>query len=67
MSLIKLSLAGNNEIITGQGEFVSYIPAGEGKIDNLFYSIDKSDPDSRRLFESIFFPAVVRQYPYPPS
>jgi hypothetical protein len=39
MSLAELSLAGNNLIIPGQGEFGSDIPAGDGKIDNLFYSV----------------------------
>jgi hypothetical protein len=34
---IQLSLVGNNLIIPGQGEFaVSDIPAGDGKIANLF-------------------------------
>jgi hypothetical protein len=37
MPQAKLSLAGNNLIIPGQGEFgVSDIPAGDGKIANLF-------------------------------
>jgi hypothetical protein len=36
MSLTKLSLAGNNLIISGQGEFGQYIPAGGGKTANLF-------------------------------
>jgi hypothetical protein len=35
MSLPKLSVAGNNYIIPGQGE----IPAGDGKIGTLFYSV----------------------------
>jgi hypothetical protein len=39
MSLTKLSPAGNNSIFPGQGEFGKYIPAGEGKIANLFYSV----------------------------
>ncbi len=40
MSLTKLSLAGNNLIIPGQGEFGKCdIPPGEGKIANLFYSV----------------------------
>jgi hypothetical protein len=39
MSLTKLSLAGTNLIIPGQGEFgISDIPAGDGKTCNLFYS-----------------------------
>ena len=38
MSLTKLSLAGNNLIISGQEEF-GYIQAGDGKIANLFYSV----------------------------
>ncbi len=37
MSLTKLSLAGNNLIIPDHGEFgISDIPAGDGKIANLF-------------------------------
>jgi hypothetical protein len=36
MSLKKLSLAGNNLIIPDQGEFGKDIPAGDGKISNLF-------------------------------
>jgi hypothetical protein len=36
MSLTKLSLAGINLIIPGQGEFGSDIPAGHGKIVKLF-------------------------------
>jgi len=39
MSLTKLSLAWNNLIIPGQGELFSDIPAAEGKIANLFYSV----------------------------
>jgi hypothetical protein len=41
MSLTKLSLAGINLTIPGQGEFgmVSSIPSGDGKIDNLFYGV----------------------------
>ncbi len=41
MSLTKLSLGGNNLIIPGQWEFgtVSDIPAEDGKIANLFYSV----------------------------
>jgi hypothetical protein len=37
MSLTKLFLAGNNLIIPGQGKFGD-IPAGDGKIFNIFYS-----------------------------
>jgi hypothetical protein len=36
MWLTKLSLAGNNLIIPGQGELLSDIPAGDGKTGNLF-------------------------------
>jgi hypothetical protein len=39
MSLTKLSLDGSNLIIPGRGSFVSDIPAGDGKIINLFYSV----------------------------
>jgi hypothetical protein len=36
MSLIKLSMAGNTLIIPGQRGWVSDMPAGDGKISNLF-------------------------------
>jgi hypothetical protein len=39
MSLTKLSLAGKNLIIPGQGKFGQWHPAWNGKIDNLFYSV----------------------------
>jgi hypothetical protein len=39
MSLTKLFLARNNLIIPGQKEMVSDIPAGNGKIIKLFYSV----------------------------
>jgi len=40
MSLTKLLLGGNNLIIPGQREFmVSDIPAGDGKIGNLFFTV----------------------------
>jgi hypothetical protein len=39
MSLTKLSLAGNTLVIPGQGEFGSDSPAGDGKNDNIFYSV----------------------------
>ncbi len=41
MSLTKLPLGWNYEIIPAQGEFVSNIPTGDGKSDNLFYSVRK--------------------------
>jgi hypothetical protein len=40
MSLTKLSLARNNLLIPGQGEFGSDIPQGDGKIANFFYSAE---------------------------
>jgi hypothetical protein len=39
MSLTKLSLAGKNFIIPGQGKFVRDTPPVDGKIANLFYSV----------------------------
>jgi hypothetical protein len=36
MLLTKLSLAGNNLLFPGYGEFDSDIPAGDGNIANLF-------------------------------
>jgi hypothetical protein len=42
MSLTKLSLAGNNLNYSQSGDsLVSNIPAGDGKIDILFYSVVK--------------------------
>ncbi len=39
----KLSLGGNNDVITElflpRGSLVSYIPAGDGKLVNLFYGV----------------------------
>jgi hypothetical protein len=39
----KLSLGGNNDVITGlflpRGSLVSDIPAGDGKLMNLFYGV----------------------------
>ncbi len=39
MLLDKHYLAGNNLIIPGQGGFGCNIPAGDGKIADLFYSV----------------------------
>ncbi len=39
MSFSKLSQDGKNLIIPVQGEFVSDISAGDGKIVNFFYSV----------------------------
>ncbi len=39
MSRTKLPLAGNNLIIPGQESWVSDMPAEDGKISNLFYSV----------------------------
>jgi hypothetical protein len=39
MSLTKLSLAGKNSIIPTQGELAIDIPAGDGKIANLFFTV----------------------------
>jgi hypothetical protein len=40
MSLLKLSLAGNNLIFPGQGEFgYSDVPAGEGKNRQPFFTV----------------------------
>jgi hypothetical protein len=39
MSLTKLSLAGNNLVFPGKVSLVSDIPAGDGKIVKLFYSV----------------------------
>ncbi len=39
----KLSMGGNNDVITElflpRGSLVSYIPAGDGKLVNLFYRV----------------------------
>jgi hypothetical protein len=39
MSLTKHSLAGNNLIIPGQGEFIRYIPAEDRKIADFFTAL----------------------------
>ena len=39
MSLTNLSLAGKNLIIPARESLASDIPAGDGKIVNLFYSV----------------------------
>jgi hypothetical protein len=59
MSLTKLSLAGNNLIIPGQGELVSDIPAGTGKLI-AFYSVCSptlpstfADIDKRTQYDSV--------------
>ncbi len=44
MSLTKLSLAGNNLIISGQGQFVHDISVGDGKIANLFLQCSWATP-----------------------
>jgi hypothetical protein len=36
-----VSLAGNNLIIPGHGDLVSDIPTGDGKNDNLFFTVYK--------------------------
>ncbi len=57
MSLTKLSLAGNNliTIFPARESLVSYIPAGDGKIANLFYNVEQTLPlfDNLYSFESI--------------
>jgi hypothetical protein len=54
MSLRKLSLAGNNGSVHGQGEFVSDIPAVGGKIVQLFLQC--------RLY---FMPRLLHAYTHP--
>ncbi len=41
MSLTKLSLAGIIKLFLTRESLVSHIPAGEGKIANLFYSVNR--------------------------
>ncbi len=49
MSLTKRSLGGNKSIIPGHGEsLVNDIPAGYGKIENLFYSVGWSLIDKEK-------------------
>jgi hypothetical protein len=54
MSLTKFSLAGNNLIIPGRGEsLVSDIPTGDGKNDNLFYSVlNELTGDRRKISQN---------------
>jgi hypothetical protein len=40
MSLTKLSLGGIFNYIPPRESLVSDIPAGDGNVDNLFYSVD---------------------------
>ncbi len=49
-----LSLVGKNKIIPGQGEFGSYIPAGDGQIANLFL---KCSPKLYAPFRLLDLPA----------
>jgi len=46
MSLTKLSLAGKNVIIPGQGEFGSDIPAWDRKTANLFLQCTRSEREA---------------------
>jgi hypothetical protein len=55
----KLSLARNYKIIPGQGSLVSDIPAGDGKNDNLFYSVGS-------LILTIFLDKIYRRKVPPP-
>jgi hypothetical protein len=55
MSLTKLSLGGNNDVINKlfppKGSLVSDIPSGEGNIEKLFYGVVRrkvSDGDKGR-------------------
>jgi hypothetical protein len=58
----KLSLGGNNDVITvlflPRGSLVSDIPSGDGKLVNLFYGVDAAFgmmfQDHRRLSVSFF-------------
>jgi hypothetical protein len=43
MPLTELSVAGNNFAV--RESLVSDIPAGDGKIDNLFYSVGLKETD----------------------
>jgi hypothetical protein len=55
MSLTKLSLAGNNFIIPGQGDLVSDIPAWEGKITNLFLQCGAGSMGTEKMCSTLFF------------
>jgi hypothetical protein len=55
----KLSLGGNNDVITElflpRGSLVSDIPAGDGKLVNLFYGVRASEvvKTQRNIFETL--------------
>ncbi len=48
MSLTKLSMTGNNLIIPVRDSFVSDIPAEDGKIANLFFTVQTSNGNASK-------------------
>jgi hypothetical protein len=42
MSLTKFPLAGNISLFPARESLASDIPAGDGKLENLFYSVEKT-------------------------
>jgi hypothetical protein len=55
MSLIKLSLTGNNLIIPGQGEFGSCHPGWGQENDNLFLTVQNCSKSLGAANDSLFF------------
>jgi hypothetical protein len=67
----KLSLGGNNDVITElflpRGSLVSDIPSGDGKLVNLFYGVlsSKMDQAEIRLIRQIFIKGSVAEVFFP--
>jgi hypothetical protein len=75
MSLTKLSLEGNKELFQARESLVNDIPAGDGKLANLFYSVEHSrlyiffllGSTDRTPFASEDLLAYVQQWTCPPE
>ncbi len=62
MSLTKHSLAGNDLIIPGQGEFIRYITAGDRKIADFFLQRWLMNLSQLSLHNGIVVPALQATY-----
>jgi hypothetical protein len=55
----KISMGGNNDVITElflpRESLVSDIPAGDGKLVNLFYGVEFLKLPKREIFDVVFF------------